>query len=56
MAESRSTRASGTSTTAVCTSMRPALAVVGVLPRVSALKMVVLPACDNPMMPSFILT
>src|SRR5574340_61713 len=56
ISERRSTRGSGTSTTAVCTSMRPALAVVGVWPRVSALKIVVLPACDNPMMPSFILT
>ena len=36
--------------------MRPALAVVGVLARVSALKIVVLPDCDNPMIPSFILT
>jgi hypothetical protein len=30
--------------------------VVGALPRVRALKIVVLPDCDNPMMPSFILT
>src|SRR5512135_2593313 len=56
MAESLSTRSSGTSTTAVWTSMRPALAVVGVFPRVTALKMVVLPDCGKPMMPSVILT
>src|SRR5512140_3569242 len=56
MAESVSTRGSGTSTTAVWTSMRPALAVVGVFPRVTALKIVVFPDCGNPMIPSFILT
>src|SRR5512136_516246 len=51
-----STRGSGTSTTPVCTSMRPAEAVVGVLLRVSALKRVVLPDCGRPIIPSFILT
>src|SRR6185503_8738549 len=52
--ESVVTRGSGTSTTAVWTSNRPAEAVVGVLPRVSALKMVVLPDWGNPIIPSFI--
>src|SRR5512143_3947283 len=56
MAESLSTRTSGTSTTAVWTSMRPALAVVGAFPRVTALKIVVFPDCGKPMIPSFILT
>src|SRR5512141_1672695 len=56
MPESLSTRRSGTSTTAVWTSIRPALAVVGVLPRVTALKIVVLPDWGKPMIPSFILT
>jgi hypothetical protein len=36
--------------------MRPALDVVGVLPRVSALKIVVFPDWGNPIIPSFILT
>ncbi len=36
--------------------MRPALAVVGVFPRVSALKMVVFPDWGSPIIPSFILT
>src|SRR5512141_3104234 len=56
MAESLSTRASGTSTTAVWTSIRPALAVVGVFPRVTALKIVVFPDCGNPIIPSIMLT
>src|SRR5512140_3728002 len=56
MAESLSTRSSGTSTTAVWTSNRPAEALVGVLPRVTALKMVVLPDWGKPMIPNFILT
>src|SRR6266498_2061045 len=56
IAESLSTRGSGTSTTALWTSKRPAEAVVGVLPRVNALKMVVFPDWGNPMIPSFILT
>src|SRR4030095_11668228 len=51
--ESVVTRGSGTSTTAVWTSKRPAEAVVGVLPRVSALKIVVLPDWGNPIIPSF---
>src|SRR5512142_2227348 len=51
--ERMSTRVSGTSTTAVWTSKRPAEAVVGVLPRVRALNMVVLPDWGNPMIPSF---
>jgi hypothetical protein len=36
--------------------MRPALAAVGVSPLVSALKIVVLPDCGKPIIPSFILT
>src|SRR5215207_1850091 len=56
ISESLVTRGSGTSTTAVCTSKRPAEAVVGVLPRVSALKMVVFPDWGNPIIPSFILS
>src|SRR4051812_37326802 len=51
-----STRGSGTSTTPVWTSMRPAEAVVGVLPRVSALYNVVFPDWGRPIIPSFILT
>src|SRR5574342_64539 len=56
ISERRFTRWSGTSTTAVCTSNRPAEAVVGALPRVTALKIVVFPDCGKPMIPSFILT
>src|SRR5208337_2950969 len=55
MAESLSTRRSGTSTTAVWISMRPAEAVVGALPRVRALKMVVLPDWGKPIIPNFIM-
>src|SRR5512139_3429632 len=51
MRERRSTRGSGTSTTAVCTSTRPPLIVVGWLPRVRALKMVVFPDCGSPIIP-----
>src|SRR5690606_40407612 len=36
--------------------MRPAEAVVGAFPRVSALKIVVFPDCGSPIIPSFILT
>src|SRR5512144_2289174 len=53
ISESLVTRGSGTSTTAVWTSKRPAEAVVGVLPRVNALKIVVLPDWGSPMIPSF---
>src|SRR5215211_4403363 len=56
ISESLVKRGSGTSTTAVWTSKRPAEAVVGVSPRVNALKMVVFPDWGNPMIPSFILT
>src|SRR5688572_29131840 len=56
ISDSLVTRGSGTSTTAVCTSKRPAEAVVGVLPRVRALKMVVFPDWGNPIIPSFILS
>src|SRR5512138_789215 len=56
IAESLSTRGSGTSTTAVWTSKRPAEAVVGVSPRVKALKIVVFPDCGSPMIPSFMLS
>src|SRR5512136_1968484 len=53
MADNLSTRASGTSTTAVWISILPAEAVVGALPRVTALKMVVLPDCGKPIIPNF---
>src|SRR5690349_15060135 len=56
ISESLVTRGSGTSTTAVWTSNRPADAVVGVFPRVKALKIVVFPDWGNPMIPSFILS
>src|SRR5512143_3831864 len=56
ISERRVTRGSGTSTTAVWTSKRPAEAVVGAFPRVTALKMVVFPDCGSPMIPSLILT
>src|SRR5574338_1685759 len=56
ISERKVTRGSGTSTTAVWTSKRPAEAVVGVSPRVSALKRVVFPDWGKPMIPSFILT
>src|SRR5450759_285740 len=51
----RSTRGSGTSTTAVCTSIRPDAAPVGWAPRVRALKRVVFPACGRPKIPRRIL-
>src|SRR3989338_3010893 len=52
-AESLSTRGSGTLTTAVCTSKRPPPVIwpTGRLPRVSALKIVVLPDWGSPMIP-----
>src|SRR5512137_1575831 len=53
---SLSIRGSGTSTTPLWTSIRPAEAVVGVLLRVSALNRVVFPDWGRPMIPSFILT
>src|SRR6266508_6709674 len=56
ISESLVTRGSGTSTTAVWTSKRPAEAVVGVSPRVNALKIVVFPDWSNPIIPSFILS
>src|SRR5690349_7498968 len=54
ISESLVTRGSGTSTTEVWTSKRPAEAVVGASPRVIALKIVVFPDWGNPMIPSFI--
>src|SRR3989304_117247 len=50
MRESTSTRGSGTSTTAVCTSIL-AVAPVGWVARVSALNNVVFPDCGRPIIP-----